>query len=69
MGKFYLFCYEGGHRLFTGNHNGYESLAEAIREAEKRVDDALPHNTIHVLRDMGYAALAGDGGTYWSEIP
>lgn len=64
---YYLEIHEGGHRLTHGLWKGFESLAEAIAAAEKRVDDAMPSNTIHVMKDMGHAGLAGDGGTYFQE--
>lgn len=67
--KYYLFIFEDGHVIKTGNKLGYTTKEEAIVEARKRVDDALPHNTIHVLQDIGYAFFTGDGGDDFRETP
>lgn len=60
--RYYLEIHEDGHRLPIGRQVGYESLAEAQDAAKRAVDDALPRNTVHILADVGYAFLAGDGG-------
>lgn len=61
---YYLEVSEGGHRIPAGNGLGYKTLEEAKAAAQKRVDDAMPSNTVWILEKVGYAALAGDGGTY-----
>lgn len=66
---FYLYILEDGERIEVGKADGYPTLEEARQEALKRVDDALPRNTVLVLQDVGYAYLAGDGGNEWKPAP
>lgn len=61
MTRYYLEIHEDGVRLPVGDPRGYEDLEEAAKEAEKKVDDALPRNTIHILLEVGYAYFRGDG--------
>jgi hypothetical protein len=64
--KYFLEMREDGVRLPIQN-NGYFSLDEARKAALKKVDDALPRNTVHVLLEVGYAYCGGDGGEYFKE--
>jgi hypothetical protein len=62
--KYFLEIMEDNQRYRAGHLQGYATLEEAVAEAKRRVDDALPHNTVRIMREVGYAALAGDGGEY-----
>ena len=68
MKRFFLEVREGSYRIPRGKDFGYETLEEAKREAEKFVDDALPNNHVYILQALGYAGLAGDGGTYIRDL-
>jgi hypothetical protein len=61
---FFLEIWEAGHRIPTGERKGYKTLDEAIKAAERMVDDALPNNTVRIMKEVGYAALGGDGEAY-----
>lgn len=63
---FYLFMSEDNYLLPVGDSRGYKTLDEAEREALKRVDDALPRNTVRIFHEVGYAYFGGDGGAYLS---
>lgn len=58
---YFLELREDGVRMPVGKPQGYETLEEATQEAKKKVDDALPQNTVRILKEVGYAFLAGDG--------
>ncbi len=60
-----LEVHELGHRIPVGC--GYSTFDMARNAAMKKVDDALPHNTVHVLQDVGHAAFGGDGEPYWAD--
>jgi hypothetical protein len=67
-GRYFLEMREGPYRFICGKRVGYETLAEAVEDAKRRVDHALPHNTIHVMQEIGWASLGGDGEGYFSQI-
>jgi hypothetical protein len=59
--------HEGGHRIPVGL---VDNFFDAKRLALSHVDDALPHNTVHVLDDgkeVGQAYFAGDGSAAWRD--
>lgn len=64
---FYLFVREDSHWIRVGKPQGYENAEEAKLAAEKCVDDALPQNSVWVMKPIASAHLAGDGGTYIQE--
>lgn len=66
IGRYYLEVHENGHRIPVAPRQGFATLEEAIEAAKKKVDDALPRNTVHVVQDVGHAYLMGDGGEGWS---
>ncbi len=66
--RYFVEIVEGGERLPVGSRLGYDSLDAARKEAERHVDDALPHNYVHVYLLVGRAALGGDGETYYRDL-
>ena len=65
--RYYLEMFEDGHRIVVGDNRGYATLKEAKIEAAKRVDDALPRNTVQVMLEVTHAYLGGDGGSYLAD--
>ena len=45
----------------------FDTKEEAVKVAERNVDDALPSNTVEVLEVIGHAYFGGDGGSYYQE--
>ncbi len=66
--RYYLWISEIGHFIRTGKNLGYETLEEAKADALKKVDDALPSNTVRIMQEVAYAYLAGDGGNEVTDI-
>jgi hypothetical protein len=62
--RYFLEVVEYGECIPAGRNGGYATLAEAKEAALKRVDDALPHNTVRVLAEVAVAGLGGDGVPY-----
>ncbi len=59
--RYFLEVCEDGDRIPVGKVAGYETLEEAKNVARRKVDDALPNNTVRVLAHIATAFLAGDG--------
>jgi hypothetical protein len=65
--KYYLEINENGHRIPTGNTLGYATLKEAKDAAKKKVDDALPNNSVSIMLHITSAYMRGDGGEYFAD--
>lgn len=67
--RYQVHIHEQGHRILVA---ALDSRFAAEKLAMSRVDDALPNNTVHVTdmrtgKEIGYAAMGGDGEGYWKE--
>ena len=59
--NFVLEIEEDGRRIRVAASAKLTTLLEAIAEAKRHVDDALPRNYVRVYMEVGTAYLAGDG--------
>ncbi len=66
--RWFLEIVENGHRIPTGNLRGYQSEEDAVKDARRHTDDALPRNYVRVLCLVGVASLAGDGGETFERV-
>lgn len=67
--RYFLELREDTFRKPVGNTQGYDSYEDAIAAATKKVDDANPHLSIHIVISIGVARLGGDGEGYFTELP